>query len=160
VFHRSTDVRYVGQDHELNVQLDDNFCGKTSDLVRQRFYEKYTELFGRAITDVPNEILNLRLTASCPLGQFDFSRATAPPAEPGAIQHGCRQIYISEHKRYQEVPVYDHQHLPIGYLATGPALIEQRESTVVVGPGDRVEVDKLRNLVIKLAGGKENSRGA
>jgi N-methylhydantoinase A len=160
VFHRSTDARYVGQDHELNVQLDGEFCSKTSDLVRNRFYEKYTELFGRAITDVPNEILNLRLTASCPLGKFEFSKATAPPAEPGAIQRGCRQIYITDQKRYQEVPVYDHHHLPIGYSATGPALIEQRESTVVMGPGDRLEVDKLRNLVIEVSGGKENSRGA
>jgi len=155
VFQRSTDVRYVGQDHELNVQLDGNFCSKTSDRVRDSFYAKYMELFGRAITDIPNEVINIRLTASCPLGQFELNRATAPPAEPGVIQRGCRKIYVSDLKRYQKVPVYDHRHLPIGYASTGPALVEQRESTVVVGPGDRMKVDKHRNLVVEIGSGEE-----
>jgi N-methylhydantoinase A len=156
-FHRSMDVRYVGQDHELNVQLDGDLCSKTSELVRDRFYHRYKELFGRAITDVPNEILNLRLAASCPLGQFDFRKAMAPPDDQSATQYGCRQVYIADQKRYQEIPVYNHDDLSIGYFARGPALIEQRESTVVVGPGDRVTVDTFRNLVIEIGTGKGES---
>ena len=74
------------------------------------------------------------------------------------MQRGTRKIYISETAQFEEAPVFDHVHLPYGYEAVGPAVIEQRESTVIVGPGDRVSVDKLRNLVIQLSGrGKENT---
>ncbi|MEK7412447.1 MAG: hydantoinase/oxoprolinase family protein [Planctomycetota bacterium] len=156
--NRAVDVRYVGQGHELTVRLDGNLCSNSSERLRDRFYLDYTELFGRAIMDVPLEVLNLRLTASCPLGEFDLRTATAPSRERGAVQRGTRKIYISETAQFEEAPVFDHVHLPYGYEAVGPAVIEQRESTVIVGPGDRVSVDKLRNLVIQLSGrGKENT---
>jgi N-methylhydantoinase A len=150
-FNRSLDVRYIGQGHELNVGIEGGFCSSTKERVRDRFFADYTELFGRAIADIPMEVINLRLTASCPLGDLNLGTATSRSSESGPIQRGTRKIYISDLGRFDEVPVYDHRNLSTGYSALGPAVIEQRESTVVVGPGDIVRVDDLRNLVIEIA---------
>ena len=50
-----------------------------------------------------------------------------------------------------DVDVYEHDYLVDGQRIDGPAIIEQKESTVVVGPGDRITVDAYLNLVIELA---------
>jgi N-methylhydantoinase A len=157
-FHRSLDVRYVGQGHELNVPADRELGPDTSAVVRDRFYAAYTELFGRAVTDVPLEIISLRLTASCPLAPLDLRRATAPPAGSKAVERGRRTVFLPALNRFQEVPVLDHHHLPAGYTTLGPAVIEQRESTAILGPGDRLRVDELRNLVIDVAGDGPDGR--
>lgn len=149
-YKHSLDVRYIGQGHELNVHLDGDLSGDVKAKVRKQFFADYRQLFGRAIEDIPMEVLNLRMTANCPLGQFDFVSATAAPDDGGSRERGRRKIYVAELGRYEEVPVLDHRYLPVGFEATGPAVIEQRESTVIVGPGDKLSVDHLRNLVIKL----------
>lgn len=149
-YKHSLDDRYIGQGHELNVDLDGNFAGDVKSKVREQFFADYRQLFGRAIEDIPMEVLNLRLTAMCPLGQFDFVSATAALEDGGSRERGRRKIYVSELGRYEEVPVLDHRYLPVGFEATGPAVVEQRESTVIVGPDDKLSVDHLRNLVIKL----------
>ena len=45
-----------------------------------------------------------------------------------------------------ESPVYDRYKLAPGAIFVGPAIVEERESTVVIGPGGRCTIDELRNL--------------
>jgi N-methylhydantoinase A len=51
---------------------------------------------------------------------------------------------------WRTCPVYDRYALRTGATFSGPALIEERESTCVVGPGTQVSVDEMKNLVIEL----------
>ena len=60
---------------------------------------------------------------------------------------------MSANERYAECPVYDRYALQIGVTLTGPALIEENESTCVIGVGDHVTVDEHRNLVARVAEG-------
>ena len=64
---------------------------------------------------------------------------------------GSRQAYFGG--AYHPTPVYDRQSLSIGAIVPGPALIEERESTVVIDPGDQVQVDGHGNLVAGIGGG-------
>jgi N-methylhydantoinase A len=67
-----------------------------------------------------------------------------------ATRKGERPAYFPEASAYVNCPVYDRYQLAPGTVLSGPAIIEERESTVVVGPGAGVEVDVHRNVVIAL----------
>jgi N-methylhydantoinase A/oxoprolinase/acetone carboxylase beta subunit len=62
-------------------------------------------------------------------------------------------VYAPTKDAYLECPVYDRYALTVGARLTGPALIEENESTCVLIEGDRVTVDEYRNLVTTVAGG-------
>ena len=63
---------------------------------------------------------------------------------------GRRQVYFPEWEEHRPVPVYDRYVLVAGTTLQGPAVIEERESTTIVGPGASIEVDETRNLSILL----------
>ena len=63
---------------------------------------------------------------------------------------GKRSVYFNELGAYVETPVYDHYKLPLDQPVKGPAIIEQRESTAVVGPSGIAHVDGHGNLVINI----------
>ncbi|MGO8315991.1 hydantoinase/oxoprolinase family protein, partial [Rhizobium ruizarguesonis] len=61
---------------------------------------------------------------------------------------GSRKVYFQEIGGFAETAVYDHYKLPVGEEVKGPAIVEQRESTAVVGPSGAFHVDAHGNLVI------------
>ena len=64
---------------------------------------------------------------------------------------GSRRVYHYEMQDYVDTPVYDHDRLIPGAVIDGPVIIEQRASTAVAGPGDKVSVDAYLNLMIEIA---------
>jgi len=62
-----------------------------------------------------------------------------------------RLAYFPESAGYVETPVYDRYALVPGMAFSGPAIIEERESTTVIGPGARIRVDASRTLVAEPA---------
>jgi N-methylhydantoinase A len=65
-------------------------------------------------------------------------------------QKGRRPIYLPETRGFELVPVYDRYALTPGSRFAGPAIVEERESTAVIGPGALVAVDEWLNLVIQM----------
>jgi N-methylhydantoinase A len=61
-------------------------------------------------------------------------------------------VYFPEYGEYRSTPVYDRYTLPTGLRLDGPAIVEERESTLVIGPGARLAVDAGGNLVVSLPG--------
>jgi N-methylhydantoinase A len=53
---------------------------------------------------------------------------------------------------WHDTPIYARERLAVGTRFDGPAVVEQLDSTTVVEPGDRVEVDALGNLIITVRG--------
>jgi N-methylhydantoinase A len=64
---------------------------------------------------------------------------------------GHRPAYFPEASGFQDTPVYDRYSLPPGAEVLGPAIVEERESTVVIGPGARARVDTFLNLIVELS---------
>ena len=64
---------------------------------------------------------------------------------------GDRPAYFPEAGGFVPTPVYDRYALAPGETLVGPAIVEERESTTVVPPGDRLEVDPQGNLRIRVA---------
>ena len=96
--------------------------------------------------DAPLEVITWRLRAS---GEKD--QVTRPHrTELADARKGSRQVYFNELGSYVETSVYDHYRLPVGEAVKGPAIVEQRESTAVVGPSGVFHVDANGNLIINI----------
>lgn len=67
------------------------------------------------------------------------------------VPKATRKAYFPEAGGYVETPVYDRYALEPGMAFAGPAIVEERESTTIIGPGGRVRVDAIRTLVAEPA---------
>jgi N-methylhydantoinase A/oxoprolinase/acetone carboxylase beta subunit len=150
VFEASADMRYVGQGYEVTVPLGGDALDDPARLL-EAFYRAYRRRFGRHLTGVGVEVLTWRLAARwqgpLPPRRPAPSRRRRPPAP-----RGRRAAYDADAGRFATVPVYDHYALEPGTRLAGPAIVEQRESTAVLGSGDRLVVDAGRNLLVTLGG--------
>jgi N-methylhydantoinase A/oxoprolinase/acetone carboxylase beta subunit len=68
-----------------------------------------------------------------------------------ARRKGSRRVYFPEASGYvEDTPVYRRGDLGVGSRLQGPAIVEERESTTVIGPGDELAVDASGSLRIKV----------
>jgi len=118
------------------------------DEIEEHFFTTYERLFDRRIAGVPIEALTWRLSVSGPAPDIRLHFAGAKPGK-GEARKGTRQVYFPGHG-YIACPVYSRYALDEGAELHGPAVIEERESTVVVGPDARVSVDQYLNLIIDI----------
>ena len=146
---RRVDMRYVGQGFEIEVPVPNGVLGPGLGAeLHERFLDRYDELFGRRIAGVPAETVTWRLTASGPTPKvalnFDGRRIDA-----GAAGKGERPVHFPE-TGFAPCTVYNRYGLGAGTVFRGPAVIEERESTVVAGPDTTVSIDRYLNLIIDL----------
>jgi N-methylhydantoinase A len=156
---RSADMQYLGQMHDIAVPIGAGALGPPDDReLRDAFYERYKELFQRVVTRIPVEVLTWRVTVSAPAP--DLNLAWKPNASSGDALKGERSAYFPEWGRYVPTPVYDRYALRPGKTFKGPAIVEERESTLVVGPDATLSVDDYGSLIVTLPQHQEASAGA
>lgn len=147
---RTCDLRLAGQAHQIAVPVPLGALSSASAVtIRNAFDETYLSLFKRAAPGVPVEALNWRLNVAGPrpaVRPLHHSGA----AEARAAIKGQREIYLPELGDFALAPVYDRYLLAGGARFSGPAVVEERESTVIIGIGGRASVDAWSNLVIDL----------
>jgi len=147
-FARTAEMRFSGQGYEITAPVSPGRldAGRRSDL-EEGFLAVYRQLFERAPT-APIEGLTwrLRATGKRPDLVLDFRGGGGD----AAARKGSRPVYFHEERAFVETPVYDRYRLPPGTKLDGPAVIEERESTVVVGPGAGIEMDAGLNLLVTL----------
>jgi len=148
-YERSADMRFVGQGHEVSVPLPDGVLGEHHlPEVAASFEQVYRALYGRKGPDVPLEVINWRVVATGPHPDSDF-RLPQDSADPDRALKGKRPAYFPEFGRYIETPVYDRYALKPGEVFEGPAIVEERESTLVVGARGRAQVDEWLNVIVR-----------
>ena len=138
--NRSIDLRYVGQNYELEIPYD-----RAASRLRASFERQHRQLYGYA-TGESVEGVNLRVVASLP------SPAVALPAvasDNGAVAPAGQQRAHFPATGEARLPRYDRQRLPAGHVITGPALVEDDSSTVLVYPGQGCRADHFGNLLIE-----------
>ena len=146
---RRVEMRYVGLGFEIEVPVPDGVLG--SDLgavLHERFLERYDELFGRRITGVPVETVTWRLTASGPTPNIELN-FRGQRIESGAAEKGERQVHFPE-TGFAPCKVYNRYGLGASTAFRGPAVVEERESTVVAGPDTTLSIDGHLNLIIDI----------
>jgi N-methylhydantoinase A len=149
VRHRSADMRYVGQGFEITVPVPSSLTDVAEQQVIAAFNDLYQKKFGNYIPGGQIEILNWRADAAAPIPWPDVLRLSYPSGPTHA--RSTRPVYFAELGKFQETPVYRDPEVAVSETRQGPLLIEQAGSTIVIGPSDRFEVDKLGNVLISLA---------
>ncbi|MFP8951468.1 hydantoinase/oxoprolinase family protein [Natrialbaceae archaeon A-arb3/5] len=122
---RAVDCRYAGQSFELTVS-----AGSPIDIeaVRERFHDTHERTYGYAM-DETVEVVNLRATATIP-----GDEPTIRHEGSGEALVGTREAHFAD-EGPRETSVYDRDRLDSGAVVSGPAILEQAESTTVVPPG-------------------------
>ncbi len=148
---RMADIRYVGQGHEIQVPLPDGQLDAESipGIVRS-FEETYRRLYERLSESVPLEIINWRVVSSSPAPQVHLRTGKNGQSIAATARKGSRRAYFPETGGYVDTPVYDRYALAPGASFSGPAIVEERESTVIVGPDCRFRIDEQLNLIVEL----------
>jgi 5-oxoprolinase (ATP-hydrolysing) len=150
---RQAEMRLLGQMHEIAVDLPDGELGRGDlDEVKRRFAATYTRLYTYLYAGAVIEALSWRVLVSGPPPRL------SPVGEPAASNRaaalkGSRPAYFTE--GFRDTPVYDRYALRPGDRIDGPAIIEEREATTVIPPGDRLAVDDGLNLRITIGEGQK-----
>jgi N-methylhydantoinase A len=133
------DLRYFGQQSELSVVLEgDPRLHRDSARIERAFEDSYRKLYGVNPSHVPIELVTWRVTARGPV--IPFNRAMAMPSVPGRAR-SLRPVHAWSEA--DATPVYDRKTLAAGQTVTGPAIIEERETTTVIPPGWSATIDRV-----------------
>ena len=152
VVERSVDGRFQGQLHEILVSLPSDPKELEIDAFAQRFNAKYKELYHYVPDHTQIELLTWRARVSGRRAPIKSTRLAKTGEDPSAASKGKRQAYFSEVGRFVNTPIFDRYRLGFGMKIAGPAIIEERESTIVLRPGTRAEVDEFANVHLYLSG--------
>ncbi|MGH3357838.1 MAG: hydantoinase/oxoprolinase family protein [Nocardioidaceae bacterium] len=145
---RSLEMRFVGQGSEIEVPVPAVQADWHAH-VRASYAEQYRERFGSvAPRGVDIEILTWRLTSSGPDPEANL-RLPATETEAAALVD-TREAYFPEAGGFVPTAVYDRYRLRPGAAVEGPALVRERESTLVLAPGMCGEVAADGSLVVTL----------
>ena len=108
-------------------------------------------LYGRIGPNVGLEVMSWRLVVSGPRPTLKLKAEGPDTGTAEEALKGTRKVYHPEWREYRDSPVYDRYKLAPGATFVGPAIVEERESTVVIGPGARCAIDELRNLRVDMS---------
>jgi N-methylhydantoinase A len=144
---RSIDMRYVGQGFEVTVGMDKPHKeGLSLFMLREAFEAAYVRAHGRKGPDVPIEAISWRVLTRGPDPDL---KLVAAPAGDGDPRKGTRDVWFED--GYVNTPIYDRYRMGSGTSIDGPAIVEERESTTVVGSDATATVAEDGSLIIKAA---------
>jgi len=151
-FEINYDLRYKGQEHAVklnasNITIDDKGLLQLA----EAFHVKHKQEFSFDLPTTPIELVNLHLTIYGKDEAVQFKELDFSHIDVSTCIKTKRNLYVKE-KGWVEVNVYDQQKLAPGYVITGPAIVENPTSTVVINEKQSIEIDKYGNLIVEMEG--------
>jgi N-methylhydantoinase A len=147
---RSAYMRYSGQGYDIRVALPSGAVdGGYEKRMREAFYETYRREYGFFDPDAAVETTDWYVVASLSNGHAAAVSGDGAQAA-GSVVVGEREAYFPELGGMVPSKVIDRYAMKVGDEFEGPCLVEERESTTVILPGDVVRVDHLGHLVIEI----------
>ena len=145
---RSCEMHFLGQSHDIRVPIPGGtLSSEVATEIKKNFYDKYTEIFADTGVDCDVVATSWRLVVNGPKPVVNIkskSEKVIYIPEP----KNTRPVYWGEYKDYLETPVFDRNSLRPGAKMSGPAIIEERESTFVVNPSYDIQVDDDCNVIL------------
>jgi N-methylhydantoinase A len=140
------DMNYDGQIHQIRVLLA-SAAPRVAD-IETAFEREYRRKYGAALKRAPVRLMSVRTTVLGIRPKIDLQRFVTSTATTLAdAQKGTRRVYFD--RQWWETPIYDRLGLPMGAQLTGPAIVEQRDSTVVIEPETTAAADLYGNLILE-----------
>jgi N-methylhydantoinase A len=142
IFERTLMMRFVGQGAETDLSLEQkSFYQWNKTEIRALFDEVYQKLYGRTYPETPVEFVTFKVRASLPQRQFRIPPLHQTSGKLVDCIKGERQAFSLVDKSFLPYVVYDRFKLFPGAVMKGPAIIEEKESTIIVGEDAQARVD-------------------
>ncbi len=149
IVERIVEMRYAGQGHEITIELPEGKLGADSiSEIERRFKKEYEFRYNRSIEGMALEMVTWRVVVQGPIPEMNVKQFSTTSSDVDAYK-GKRKVYFEE-TGYLDCPVYDRYALKPNEKFDGPAIIEETESTTVIGINSTVQVDKDKNIIIDL----------
>ena len=141
-------MQYAGQGHRVDVSLPADAANRDlGALLRERFEETYRSAYGHVLGERRIEALTWRAVAR--LEGADSAHSDGHGlCEDGAAEKGERVVHFVDREGAMPCRVFDRYRLKPGTELAGPAIVEERESTIVIGPSRRARVDERLNVIV------------
>jgi len=151
MLRRTVDLRYTGQGHELEVPFDGGTITRQSlAALRSRFDAMHEQHYGFCSAGESVEIVGIRLACFGEMSKPDLPELPTTPKDAEPAVTGRRDVFHAG--RFHSATVYARQRLEPGMEMRGPAIVEQKDSTTFLLPGDRARIDGFRNILIDTTG--------
>jgi len=147
------EMRYVGQGYELPIACPTPLVIED---VRSRlsddFHALHARTYGHSAADAEFEVVNFRVDSHSPLPKLAMQELeVGGDAALAPIPVASRQAYFEERGGYVDTPVYQRAVLAVGQEITGPAIIEQPDTTIILIPNQVGRHDKYGNFILSFA---------
>ena len=143
---RSADIRYSGQAYEVPVPVPDGTLDESAvEAVTRSFHDLHRQLYAHDNPGRPIEFVSGRVAA---IGLMDAPGLPEMETRTEGVATEHRRVYFDETQDWVDTAIYDRGALGPGHAFTGPAVVEQMDTTTVVHPGQRATVDTWGNLMI------------
>jgi len=149
----SLDLRYVKQYHEVNVKVPREVITMAdTGAIAERFHPEHNRLFGYSLEEegTPIELINLRLLSIGRVLKPRFKKEEHDGEDPSSALKRKRKAFLPLEGRFAMIPVYDGHKLKYGNRVTGPALIEQVNTTTFITPEYSVICDPFGSYTMYL----------
>lgn len=140
-FQNSVDIRYSGQEYTVNVLNDTNNLEELEDA----FHKAHLDIYGHNNPKGITEIVNLRATAFGDLEKIEYVKS-AEQSEKQAIPESKRNVIWENTEELTNV--FSTDVLKYGNYFSGPAIVEDKNSTLVIPPKHYIRIDQYQNIEI------------
>jgi len=147
VFERTLMMRFVGQGAETDLSIERKPFDQWG---KNQFDDAYKKLYGRTYPETPVEFVTFKLRASLPSREFRIPPIRQRTGKLADCTKGQRSAFSLVSKEYIPFTVYERSKLFPGAVMPGPAIIEERESTIIIGEDANASVDEFGFVWINL----------
>lgn len=146
------DMAYLGQTHTVSVPLevvvsDGVVTAPDEATIGAAFDVAYSATYGRLLKGGVRRVINLRSAVTGKRPRFDLSTLAPKGGTVEGALRGTRQVHFGGH--WHETKIYARLELPVGTVISGPAIMEQPDTTVLIEPGLEGRIDDFGNTVIE-----------
>ncbi|MEQ9813224.1 MAG: hypothetical protein RLO50_10605, partial [Azospirillaceae bacterium] len=146
VLQRNIDMMYQGQWRSLSVSVGAPFTDL--DAAVEAFHREHQRGYNFRRDGAPVELYRLNLRAIGKTPHAELAKHPTGGALPAP--KATRMVRFDESESRIDTPVYWRDDLPAGVAFTGPAIVEQLDSTTVIPPGVKVEIDAYMNIIMRI----------
>ncbi len=144
------DLRYAGQGYELTVPcIMPPLKPEDLQVMRQRFDTMHEQNSGHKAESEPVELVSLRLISLGLVPQAKLSPGKVTGRKVEEAKTGERKVFFGKEHGTLNTQIYTREHLEPGHKLSGPAIVEQLDTTTVIQPEQEAAVDEYRNIIIR-----------
>ena len=144
------DLRYAGQGYELTVPcIMPPLKKEDLKIMRERFDTMHEQNSGHKAETEPVELVSLRLISLGLVPQAKLSPGKKTGRTVEQAKTGERKVFFGKEHGTLTTQIYNRERLEPGHKLSGPAIVEQLDTTTVIHPEQQATVDEYRNIIIR-----------